>query len=99
MCSHFNISYLTYHDIEPNYNTLHYASESETLINLAALYNVRLEQDHNQHITATERQLLDYNTNLGITREEIQSIIDQIEVDITLIRYIVLRKKYNSYPN
>ena len=99
MYTHFNLSYLTYHDIGPNNNTRHYATESETLINLADLYNVRLEQDHNQHITATERQLLDYNTNLGITQEEMQSIIDLIEVDITHIRYIVLRKKYNSCPD
>ena len=49
-----------------------------------------------QHITSTERQLLDYNTNLGITREEIQSEIDQIEVDITDIRYIILRKRHRK---
>ena len=60
MYTHYNISYLTHFDIRPNNNTLHYASESETLNNLAAIYNVQLEYGHTQHITVTERQLLDY---------------------------------------
>ncbi len=99
MITHYNISYLTHFDIRRNNNTLHYASESDTLKNLASIYNVHLEHGHLQHITATGRQLLDYNTNLGITREEMQSIIDEIQVPIVDIRYIILRKKHNDPHN
>ena len=44
------------------------------------------------HVTCTRKQILDYQLNIDVTKDDLKFILDQLQYNVEDIRYIILRK-------
>ena len=87
------IEYLSQKDINFTNNTLHAATDSRLFKKLVQLHKIELEVDHARKFTCKRNQILNYKTNLEITRDELSNELDKIRCDIENVRYINLIKR------
>ena len=91
----FYISYLDDEGIDWFNNTLHYTTEKNLFKDLVKIHKIELETDHISNVRCTKKEILDYDTNLSITRDDLKKELDNLTCDIESIRYIVLAKKHS----
>ena len=87
------IEYLSQEDVNFTNNTLHAATDSRLFKKLAHLHKIELEADHARNVTCKRNQILNYKTNLEITKDKLSSELDKIRCDIEDVRYINLIKR------
>ena len=58
------------------------------------MHRIELETDHVSYVRCTCNQILDYKSNLAITRDELSGELDKIPCDIKDVRYIYLKKLF-----
>ena len=93
MQEYYTIEYLSQKDINFTNNTLHAVTDSRLFKELVHLHKIELEVDHAHNVTCKRNQILDYNSNLEITREALSSELDKIRCAMEDVKYINLIKR------
>ena len=88
----FTIDYLVENTIDVTNNTLHYDSERRMPKDLVKTYSVKMKSSHMNHVTCTRKQIMDYQLNIDITKDDLKTILNQLKYKIEDTRYIILRK-------
>ena len=82
------IEYLSREYVNFTDNTLHAATDSRLFNKLVQLHKIKLEADHARNVTCKRNQILNYETNLEITKDQLSDELDKIRCDIEDVRYI-----------
>ena len=93
MTEYYTIEYLPQEKVNYMNNTLHAVTDSNLFKKLAQLHKLELEKDHARNVTCKRNQILDYLTNIEITKEDLSAELDKIIWKIEDVRYIKLVKK------
>ena len=88
---YYDVDYLCEDEISAHNNTLHFATESEDYKLLASDYGIRLV-DHNRHVTCSKSEILNYRVNWELPTEVLVEKLNDIDKEISHIRYIILTK-------
>ena len=99
MIEYYSIDYLPEERVNFRNNTLHAVTDSNLFKKLAELHKIELEVDHARNVTCKRNQILDYRTNLEITKDDLSAELDQIIWEIEDVRYIKLTKKNAARNN